>query len=105
MPDEARARIVADASADAPVDAGPDTVLHVRFVGSAPPDRVVGAMETFRTVLRDRPGATTVIIHVPPPVAVRPCRWSSVAASPTTPSCWPRSAADSVTDWWTCGWL
>ena len=34
VPDEARARIVADATADAPVDAGPGTILHVRFAGS-----------------------------------------------------------------------
>jgi hypothetical protein len=67
VPDEARARIVADATADAPVDAGPDTILHVRFTGSAAPDRVVGAMETFRSVLRDRPGGTRVVIHVPGP--------------------------------------
>jgi hypothetical protein len=67
VPDEARARIVADASADAPVDAGPDTVLHVRFAGGLPPDRVIGAMQAFRTVLRDRPGATPVIIHIPGP--------------------------------------
>ena len=32
---------------------------------SAAPDRVVGAMETFKAVLRDRPGATRVVIHVP----------------------------------------
>ena len=64
VPDEARARIVADATADAPVDAGPQTILHVRFAGSAAPDRVVGAMETFKAVLRDRPGATRVVIHV-----------------------------------------
>ena len=48
------------------VDAGPGTVLHVRFAGSAP-DRVVGAMEAFKTVMRDRPGATRVVIHVPGP--------------------------------------
>jgi hypothetical protein len=65
VPDEARARIVADATSDAPVDAGPDTILHVRFAGSAAPDRVVGAMQTFKAVLRDRPGATRVVIHVP----------------------------------------
>ena len=67
VPDEARARIVADATADAPTDAGPETILHVRFAGSAPPDRVVGAMEAFKAVLRDRPGATRVVIHVPAP--------------------------------------
>ena len=65
VPDEARARIVADATADAPVDAGPQTILHVRFAGNAAPDRVVRAMETFKTVLRDRPGSTRVVIHVP----------------------------------------
>ena len=40
-------------------------ILHVRFAGSAAPDRVVGAMETFKAVLRDRPGGTRVVIHVP----------------------------------------
>jgi hypothetical protein len=67
VPDEARARIVADATADSPVDAGPDTVLHVRFASVAPSDRVVVAMETFKSVLRDRPGETRVVIHVPGP--------------------------------------
>jgi hypothetical protein len=67
IPDEARAKIVADATADTPVDAGPNTVLHVRFASIAPSDRVVGAMETFKSVLRDRPGETRVIIHVPAP--------------------------------------
>jgi hypothetical protein len=67
IPDEARARIVADANDDAPVDAGPDTVLHVRFAAVAPSDRVVGAMEAFKSVLRDHPGETRVVIHVPAP--------------------------------------
>jgi hypothetical protein len=67
VPDEARARIVADATAGAPTDAGPHTVLHVRFAGTAPTDRVVGAMESFKAVLRDRPGETRVIIHLPAP--------------------------------------
>jgi hypothetical protein len=67
VPDEARARIVADASADAPVDAGPHTVLHVKFASIAPSDRVIVAMETFKSVLRDRPGETRVVIHVPGP--------------------------------------
>jgi hypothetical protein len=67
VPDEARARIVADAGADAPVDAGPNTVLHVRFASIAPSDRVIVAMETFKSVLRDRPGETRVVIHVPGP--------------------------------------
>ena len=72
VPDEARARIVADATADDPVDAGPQTVLHVRFAGSAAPDRVVDAMETFKAVLRDRPGTTRVVIHVPAPAGGDP---------------------------------
>ncbi|HEX5149466.1 MAG TPA: DNA polymerase III subunit alpha, partial [Candidatus Limnocylindrales bacterium] len=67
VPDEARARIVADASADAPVDAGPNTVLHVHFASIGPSDRVISAMETFKAVLRDRPGDTRVVIHVPGP--------------------------------------
>jgi DNA polymerase III subunit alpha len=65
VPDEARERIVADATSGPPTDAGPGTVLHVRFAGSAGSDRVIGAMETFKTLLRDRPGATRVVIHVP----------------------------------------
>jgi DNA polymerase-3 subunit alpha len=67
VPDEARARIVADATADAATSAGPDTVLHVRFEGSAAPDRLVSAMEQFKALLRDRPGATRVVIHIPAP--------------------------------------
>ena len=67
VPDEARARIVADATADVPVAAGPDTILHVRFAGAAAPDRLVSAMEQFKAVLRDRPGSTRVVIHVPAP--------------------------------------
>ena len=45
--------------------AGPDTILHVRFHGSAAPDRLVLAMEQFKALMRDRPGATRVVIHVP----------------------------------------
>jgi DNA polymerase III subunit alpha len=67
VPDEARARIMADATADAPVAAGPDAILHVRFEHAAAPDRLVSAMEAVKTLLRDRPGATRVVIHVPAP--------------------------------------
>ena len=68
MPDEARARIVADATADAPVDAGPrhDPARAVRRQRAAP-SAMVGAMEAFRAVMRDRPGTTRVVIHVPGP--------------------------------------
>ena len=65
VPDEARARIVHDAQADAPVSAGPGAVLHVRFQGTAGPDRLVRAMETVKLLLRDRPGGTKVVLHVP----------------------------------------
>ncbi|MEO5884549.1 MAG: DNA polymerase III subunit alpha [Candidatus Limnocylindrales bacterium] len=65
VPDESRARIVADATADTAVAAGPGTILHVRFEGAAAPDRLVSAMEQFKVLLRDRPGATRVVIHVP----------------------------------------
>ena len=67
VPDEARARIVGDATADAPVAAGPETVLHVRFEGTAGPDRLVRAMETVKLLLKDRPGGTKVVLHVPAP--------------------------------------
>jgi hypothetical protein len=65
VPDEARERIIAAATADEPVEAGPQTVLHVRFEGAAAPDRLVAAMEQVKELLRARPGGTRVIIHVP----------------------------------------
>ncbi|MFP5344005.1 MAG: DNA polymerase III subunit alpha [Candidatus Limnocylindria bacterium] len=65
VPDEARARIVADATASVPIAAGPDSVLHVRFERAAGADRLVGAMEQVKALLRDRPGSTRVVIHVP----------------------------------------
>jgi DNA polymerase-3 subunit alpha len=67
VPDEARARIVSDASATAPVAAGPDSVLHVRFETAAGAERLVGAMEQFKALMRDRPGATRVVLHIPAP--------------------------------------
>ena len=67
VPDEARARIVHDVQADAPVAAGPGAVLHVRFEGTAGPDRLIRAMETVKLLLRDRPGGTRVVLHVPAP--------------------------------------
>jgi hypothetical protein len=67
VPDEVRARIVGDATADVPVAAGPGSVLHVRFEDTAGPDRLVRAMETVKILLRDRPGGTRVVLHVPAP--------------------------------------
>ena len=47
------------------ITAGPESILHVRFSGTAGADRLVTAMEEFRTLLRSRPGATRVVLHVP----------------------------------------
>jgi len=65
LPDEARAREAQASAAPTPqIESQPDQVLHVRFGGAAP-DRLVLAMETFRTLLRERPGGTRVVLHVP----------------------------------------
>jgi hypothetical protein len=68
LPDEARA--VAAAAAEAPsrpVEASAGAILNVRFSRDAGPDRVVSAMQAFKGVLRERPGATRVVVHVPAP--------------------------------------
>jgi hypothetical protein len=66
LPDEARARAADAATAPTPpLDASPGAVLHVRFTGAAGTDRIVGAMEAFRGLLVERPGATRVILHLP----------------------------------------
>jgi hypothetical protein len=68
LPDEARAKVAAEASsATAPIEAGgAASVLHVRF-GGAPAGRLVIAMEAFRQLVRERPGETRVVVHVPGP--------------------------------------
>ena len=100
VPDEARARIVADATrrrADRRRP-GHDPPRPVRRQRRRP----TGWSARWR---RSRPSCATdrarrrVVIHVPAPGGERPCRWSCAAASPTTPSCWPRSAAGSATAW------
>jgi len=66
LPDEARERIVdATTGPTAPVEAGPGRVLHVHFSATADTDRLVGAMEELRSVLRERPGTTPVVVHLP----------------------------------------
>jgi DNA polymerase-3 subunit alpha len=68
LPDEARDRAAEAArAATPPVDASPGAVLHVRFTGGVGTDRVVGAMEAFKGLLAERPGATRVVLHVPAP--------------------------------------
>ena len=66
LPDEARARAAAEAvAATAPVEAAPSgSVLHVRF-GTVPAAQLVGAMEAIRGLIRERPGETRVVVHVP----------------------------------------
>jgi DNA polymerase-3 subunit alpha len=63
LPDEARRW--AQAAAAAPTvqtEASADQVLHVRFAGGATAERT---MEELRTLIRTRPGATRVVLHVP----------------------------------------
>jgi hypothetical protein len=68
LPDEARDRAAGEAAAvTPPLDPAPGAILHVRFAGGAGSDRVVGAMEAFRGLLVERPGATRVVLHVPAP--------------------------------------
>ena len=66
LPDEARAAARGVASAQtAPREAGPDGRLHVRFSAGIPADDLQAAMAEVRDVLRSRPGATRVTIHLP----------------------------------------
>ncbi len=68
LPDEARSRAAAAAQAPSrPLEAAAGAVLNVRFAREAGTDRVVSAMHAFKTVLRERPGATRVVVHVPAP--------------------------------------
>jgi len=68
LPDEARSRAAGAAQAPSrPVEAAPGQVLHVRFARTAGHERVVAAMQSFRALLRERPGATRVVVHVPAP--------------------------------------
>jgi DNA polymerase-3 subunit alpha len=67
LPDEARARAAqASAAPTSQIESQPDQILHVRF-GGASSDRLVLAMETFKVLLRERPGGTRVVLHVPAP--------------------------------------
>ena len=63
--DERRLATAATTAATVPLAAGPGGVLHVRFNQDAATDRLVGAMEEVRGLLRARPGATRVVLHVP----------------------------------------
>jgi DNA polymerase III subunit alpha len=68
LPDEARSRAANAAQAPSrPIEATPGAVLNVRFAREAGTERVVSAMQAFKAVLRERPGATRVVVHVPAP--------------------------------------
>jgi DNA polymerase-3 subunit alpha len=68
LPDEASSRASRAAQAPSlPMDAAPGAVLNVRFTPAAGTDRVVSAMQAFRGLLRERPGGTRVVVHVPAP--------------------------------------
>ncbi len=67
LPDEARSRAAqASQAPTSQLESQPDQVLHVRF-GGATSDRLVVAMETFKNLLRERPGGTRVVLHLPAP--------------------------------------
>jgi hypothetical protein len=68
LPDEARSRASAAAQAPSrPTEAAPGATLNVTFVRTAGAERVVSAMEAFKSVLRAHPGTTRVVVHVPAP--------------------------------------
>ena len=68
LPDEQRAEAAAAAQApSAPIEAAPGAVLNVRFARDAGTERVVSAMQAFKSLLRERPGQTRVVVHVPAP--------------------------------------
>ncbi|MGA3058102.1 MAG: DNA polymerase III subunit alpha [Candidatus Limnocylindrales bacterium] len=66
LPDEARA-VAARASAapTVPLEAPASGILHVRFTRGADTGRIVMAMEELRAMLKERPGATRVVFHLP----------------------------------------
>ena len=64
LPEEARATAAEAAAAPTqPLDAGPGSVLHVRF-RSAPSERLFDALRAFRALIRERPGDTPVLVHL-----------------------------------------
>jgi DNA polymerase-3 subunit alpha len=68
LPEEARQRVAASAAAPTiPLEAPrQDAVLHVHF-RSGPATRLVDAMRAFQGLVRERPGETRVVAHVPGP--------------------------------------
>jgi hypothetical protein len=65
LPEEAHAAVASAAAASTvPVEAGPDQTLHIRFA-DAPDERIVAAFAEIRTLIKARPGATPVVLHIP----------------------------------------
>jgi hypothetical protein len=66
LPDEARDVAARASSAPtAPLEAPASGVLHVRFTRGAETSRIVWAMEELSAMLKQRPGATRVVFHIP----------------------------------------
>jgi hypothetical protein len=66
LPDEARdVEARASAAPTAPREAPEPGVLHVRFTRGADTSRIVWAMEELSAMLKQRPGATRVVFHIP----------------------------------------
>ena len=102
VPDEARARIVADATADAAVAAGPTPSSTCNSRPRRPPTVSSGRWNRCGrccVIGRARPGSSSMSRV---PVAVDRSRWSCDRASPTTPNSSRRCDDDSGTDSWTC---
>jgi hypothetical protein len=65
LPEEARVAVAtAESASTTPVEAGPDQVLHIHF-GPAPDDRIVAAFAELKGLIKSRPGATPVVLHIP----------------------------------------
>ena len=54
----------AGATTTAPLEAGPGQALHISF-GPAPDERIVSAFTELRAMIRERPGGTPVVLHIP----------------------------------------
>jgi DNA polymerase-3 subunit alpha len=79
-PDEVRDRLAAEAAAaTTPTEASVGQQVHVRFA-RAPQESLVEALQGLRDVLRDHPGDTPVVLHIPAGSDERPMRLRSGVA-------------------------
>ena len=68
LPDEAReAAVRASAAPSAPLEVTASARLNVRFTRAADTNRIIWAMEELRAMLKERPGETPVVFHLPQP--------------------------------------